>query len=256
MDPTHAETAPPRRLKLRLLICNPKSYGPKNIQVKGRTSGNIPRTREDPYLPQYYSYECKSAAEWRDIASSISKHVTNQHSFFATAHWADMDLPPGPEGRVEMDAVIGYDSPPPTKIEAIPQSQEGSEPSEAHNLGEAGATPAPATTFEIVTEPGGASVPLVSDEPLSQVEQTEEPSDSNRAEAQASVESEGTFSAPDPDAGTSDPSPPESSGEASDPETAEDAAAEESPPVRSARAPASQSKPKPPPSKKAAKGKK
>ncbi len=251
MDPTHAETAPPRRLKLRLLICNPKSYGPKNIQVKGRTSGNIPRTREDPYLPQYYSYECKSAAEWRDIASSISKSVTNQHSFCATAHWADMDLPPGPEGRVEMDAVVAIALADIPAVE-IPQSQEGSEPSEAHNLGEASATPAPATTFQIVTEPGGAPVPLVSDEPLSQVEQTEEPSDSNRAEAQASVESEGTFSALDPDAGTSDPSPPESSGEASDPETAEDAAAEESPPVRSARAPASQSKPKPP----RAKGKK
>lgn len=255
MDPTHAETAPPRRLKLRLLICNPKSYGPKNIQVKGRTSGNIPRTREDPYLPQCYSYECKSAAEWRDIASSISKSVTNQHSFFATAHWADMDMPPGPEGRVEMDAVVATVLADIPSVE-IPQSQEGSEPSEAHNLGEAGATPAPATTFQIVTEPGGAPVPLVSDEPLSQVEQTEEPSDSNRAEAQASVESEGTFSAPDPDAGTSDPSSPESSDEASEPETAEDAAAEESPPVRSARVPASESKPKSPPAKKAAKGKK
>lgn len=97
--PDSAPTA--RRLKLRLLICNPKSYGSKNIVVKGR-GGDIPRTREDPYLPGLHSYECKTHTEWRDIGVAISKQVSNQNCLFAYAHFVDLDQPAGAASRVEL----------------------------------------------------------------------------------------------------------------------------------------------------------
>jgi hypothetical protein len=97
------ETPPsPRPLKLRLLICNPKSYGAKNIVCRGLSnSGNIPRTREDPYLPTVFSYECKSFAEWEKLAEGISRQISNQNAFFARAHLVDSTLPPSPAARVD-----------------------------------------------------------------------------------------------------------------------------------------------------------
>lgn len=107
MDPTLS----PRRLKLRLLICNPKSYGPKNITVKGRTSnGGTARTREDPYLPSVFTYECKTAEEWQMLTTGISKQISNQNSFHAYAHFVDAALPPGPTGRVMCEAGGVYEN--------------------------------------------------------------------------------------------------------------------------------------------------
>ena len=101
METTPDSAPAARRLRLRLLICNPKSYGAKNIVVKGR-GGDIPRTREDPYLPGLYSYECKTHTEWRDIGVAISKQVSNQNCLFAHAHFVDLDQPAGPTARVEL----------------------------------------------------------------------------------------------------------------------------------------------------------
>lgn len=92
MDPTTT------RLKLRLLICNPKSYGPKNITVKGNTT--TPRTREDPYLPGVYSYECKSAEEWQRLTTGVSRQTSNQNAFHAFAHFVEDGFPAGPNSRV------------------------------------------------------------------------------------------------------------------------------------------------------------
>ncbi|MEZ5386466.1 MAG: hypothetical protein R3F13_13220 [Prosthecobacter sp.] len=94
--------APARRLRLRLLICNPRSYGPKNIFCKGRV-GTPPRTREDPFLPQYFSYECKSQAEWLMLAEGISKQLTNQNSFFATAQIVNDAVGATPAARLPLE---------------------------------------------------------------------------------------------------------------------------------------------------------
>jgi hypothetical protein len=103
-------------LKLRLLICNPKSYGSKNITCKGSISnGTTPRTKEDPYLPQVCSYECKSEAEWQRLTTGISKQIANQNSFHAYAHFVDPLLPPGPAGRVLCEA--GGEYAPPATVE-------------------------------------------------------------------------------------------------------------------------------------------
>jgi len=145
METTPDSAPPARRLKLRLLICNPKSYGSKNIVVKGR-GGDIPRTREDPYLPGLHSYECKTHTEWRDIGVAISKQVSNQNCLFAYAHFVDLDQPAGAAARVELvPGGIYADGSADTPAPIISKSQEGSEPSEAHNLGEGGSTPPPAT---------------------------------------------------------------------------------------------------------------
>lgn len=213
-----------RRLKLRLLICNPKSCGAKNIYCKGRV-GNPARTRDDPYLPTLYSYECKSYPEWQALALGISKQVSNQNSFFAHAHFIDADRPPGPTARVELvagglypegiiptpapaqtaadftldcikatiasyagqpatpqnlqecldriaNAVRGtvvkeIDLPPARYLELpplenygydAPKSQEGSEPSEAHNLSEGGSTPPPQPASLREALPAGATI--------------------------------------------------------------------------------------------------
>lgn len=102
ISPPAAAVSP--RLQLRLLICNPRSYGSRNINVKGR---NVMRTREDPYLPAFYTYECKSHTEWLEVTQAISKMVSNQNCFFAYAHLADKDLS-GPAARVELAAGGGY----------------------------------------------------------------------------------------------------------------------------------------------------
>jgi hypothetical protein len=173
---------PAPRLKLRLLICNPKSYGSKNITCKGSISnGTTPRTKEDPYLPQVCSYECKSEAEWQRLTTGISKQIANQNSFHAYAILVDTSLPPGPAARVLLTANGLYepiapeealvDAPEPSEevqqwvnekirevllgkpagadVEIVSTSQEGSEPVEAHNLDEVGATPTPATNPQV-----------------------------------------------------------------------------------------------------------
>jgi hypothetical protein len=135
---------PAPRLKLRLLICNPKSYGSKNITCKGAvTNGTTPRTKEDPYLPQVCSYECKSEAEWQRLTTGISKQISNQNSFHAYAHFVDPLLPPGPAGRVLCEAGGEY-APPATVEVAVAQ------------------TPAETGAFQIVTEPEGEAIEIVS----------------------------------------------------------------------------------------------
>lgn len=143
------------RLKLRLLICNPKSYGARNITCKGSISnGTTPRTKEDPYLPAVYSYECKSGEEWQRLTTGISRQTSNQNAFHAYAILVDTSLPPSPAARVGLAAGAFYEvlrtqcSVP----SVISQQQEGSEPSEAHNLSEGGATPSPATISSPVEE--------------------------------------------------------------------------------------------------------
>jgi hypothetical protein len=176
---------PAPRLKLRLLICNPKSYGSKNITCKGSISnGTTPRTKEDPYLPQVCSYECKSEAEWQRLTTGISKQLSNQNAFYAYAHFVDPLLPPGPAGRVLCEAGGEY-APPVTvevavaetpaepegeAVEIVSTSQEGSEPVEVHNLDEVGATPTPATIQEPATEEQTETTP----EPETAFVETEE----------------------------------------------------------------------------------
>jgi hypothetical protein len=175
---------PAPRLKLRLLICNPKSYGSKNITCKGSISnGTTPRTKEDPYLPQVCSYECKSEAEWQRLTTGISKQLSNQNAFHAYAMLVDTSLPPGPAARVLLTAnglyePIGPEKAPaetPTEADAFQIVTEGpititppagmrpgetlrivtepeGEPVEVHNLDEVGATPTPATIQEPATE--------------------------------------------------------------------------------------------------------
>lgn len=99
MSPISPPAAASPRLQLRLLICNPRSYSSRNINVKGR---NVMRTREDPYLPAFYTYECKSHTEWLEVTQAISKMVSNQNCFFAYAHLADKELPPSAAARVEL----------------------------------------------------------------------------------------------------------------------------------------------------------
>ena len=189
---------PAPRLKLRLLICNPKSYGPKNITCKGSiTNGTTPRTREDPYLPGVCSYECKTEAEWQRLTTGISKQISNQHSFHAYAHFVDPLLPPGPAGRVLCEAGGEYALPLPVEVaiaevntfqivtesggeavKIVSTSQEGSEPVEVHNLDEVGATPTPATIQEPATEEQAETSPETIAEPVpetSPVEPEEKP---------------------------------------------------------------------------------
>jgi hypothetical protein len=200
---------PAPRLKLRLLICNPKSYGPKNITCKGSiTNGTTPRTREDPYLPGVCSYECKSEAEWQRLTTGISKQISNQHSFHAYAMLVDTSLPPGPAARVLLDANGLYepiapeealvDAPEPPEevqqwfnkkireallgepegeaVEIVSTSQEGSEPVEAHNLDEVGATPTPATIQDPAPEEQAETTPepIVEPEPETSTLEPEE----------------------------------------------------------------------------------
>ncbi len=131
---------PAPRLKLRLLICNPKSYGSKNITCKGSiTSGTTPRTKEDPYLPSVFSYECKSEAEWQRLTTSVSRQASNQNAFHAYAHFVDPLLPPGPAGRVLCEAGGEYAPPVPVEVAV-----------------------AEVDAFRIVTEPEGETVEIVS----------------------------------------------------------------------------------------------
>lgn len=176
---------PAPRLRLRLLICNPKSYGSKNITCKGAiTSGTTPRTKEDPYLPSVFSYECKTEAEWQRLTTGISKQVSNQNAFHAYAHFVDPLLPPGPAGRVLCEAGGEYAPPVPVDVavaevdnfrivtepegetvEIVSTSQEGSEPVEVHNLDEVGATPTPATISAHEEQPETAPEPIAEPEP-------------------------------------------------------------------------------------------
>ena len=146
------ETPPsPRPLKLRLLICNPKSYGPKNIVCKGvPSSGNIPRTREDPYLPGVFSYECKSFTEWEKLAEGISRQISNQNAFFARAHFVDTTLPPSPAARVDAVANGLYVAVPANQLQG---------PAGAHDSGAAGSPPAPATITTSSPEAQTGSAP-------------------------------------------------------------------------------------------------
>ncbi len=107
---------PAPRLRLRLLVCNPKSYGSRNITCKGSiTGGTTPRTKEDPYLPSVFSYECKTEAEWQRLTTGISKQLSNQNAFHAYAHFVDPLLQPGPAGRVLCEA--GGEYAPPVQVE-------------------------------------------------------------------------------------------------------------------------------------------
>jgi hypothetical protein len=152
---------PAPRLKLRLLICNPKSYGSKNITCKVSISnGTTPRTKEDPYLPQVCSYECKSEAEWQRLTTGISKQLSNQNAFHAYAHFVDPLLPPGPTGRVLCEAGGEY-TPPATMevavaetpaepegeaVEIVSTSQDGQEVKSSGSYPEnTGSNPVPAT---------------------------------------------------------------------------------------------------------------
>jgi hypothetical protein len=192
-------------LKLRLLICNPKSYGSKNITCKGSISnGTTPRTKEDPYLPQVCSYECKSEAEWQRLTTGISKQIANQNSFHAYAHFVDPLLPPGPAGRVLCEAGGEY-APPATvevavaetpvepegeAVEIVSTSQESSEPatsdallsegeldsSDPHKVASAGSIPAPPTISAPEEQPETAPEPIAQPEPeTAPVEPEEKP---------------------------------------------------------------------------------
>ena len=188
---------PAPRLKLRLLICNPKSYGSKNITCKGAiTSGTTPRTKEDPYLPSVFSYECKSEAEWQRLTTGISKQVSNQNAFHAYAHFVDPLLRPGPAGRVLCEAGGEYAPPVPVEVavaapvaseeegevvEIVSTSQENPEPavsdtfssegeldsSDLHKVASAGSIPAPPTISAPEEQSETASEPIAEPEPES-----------------------------------------------------------------------------------------
>jgi hypothetical protein len=186
---------PAPRLRLRLLICSPKSYGSKNITGKGAiTNGTTPRTKEDPYLPSVYSYECKTEAEWQRLTTMISKQLSNQNAFHAYAHFVDPLLPPGPAGRVLCEAGGEYAPPVPVDVavaevdnfrivtepegetvEIVSTSQEGSEPVEVHNLDEVGATPTPATISAHEEQPETAPELIAEPEPEIPVEPEAKP---------------------------------------------------------------------------------
>lgn len=186
---------PAPRLKIRLLICNPKSYGSKNITCKGSISnGTTPRTKEDPWLPSVYSYECKSEAEWQRLTTGISKQLSNQNAFHAYAHFVDPLLPPGPAGRVLCEAGGEYAPPVPVEVvvaapvaseeegetvEIVSTSQENPEPatsdtflsegeldsSDPHKVASAGSIPAPPTISAPEEQPETAPEPIAKPEP-------------------------------------------------------------------------------------------
>lgn len=207
--------------QFRFLICRDRNAGQQMVTISGSKRR---RTQFDAFHG-CQSYLCEDYAEYLLLLRTVVGKTDK--SFWGIVELYD----PVTGTRKTLAEVPGVIL---AQQVCIPQSQAGqAAKSPGSYPGNAGSSPAPATTFEITTSPGGPSVDIVAGE----VSQTPGGSQSGGVVVEAApCEPTGTLSDPpavDADAGTPDPAA----------SLAADASASPAPEPVSARAPASKSKP-------------
>lgn len=216
--------------QFRFLICRDRNAGQQMVTISGSKRR---RTQFDAFH-NCQSYLCEDYAEYLLLLRTVVGKTDK--SFWGIVELYD----PVTQARKTLADVPGVLL---AQQVCIPQSQAGqADKSPGSFPGNAGSSPAPATTFEITTSPGGPAVDIVAGEAvdntlIDQLSQTPGGSQSGGVVVEAApCEPMGTLSDPpavDADAGTPDTTA----------SLAADASASPAPEPVSARAPASKPKP-------------